>query len=211
MSDTQREEHLLITSDEFALAERTARLVAPKWSGVDVDDVIAALYLWLVENHGYVVAYRSEPHGTAKLVTALTREAHAACAKEYRHAHHLADQTWYSAQQLERLLPHAWDAASWPQASVYHHSEHNSSATESVLVMLGDVAAGLARLPAEDRRLLAARYRDDASYAEIATDLGISSEAARKRCSRALDRLHHLLGGDKVDPPSRWSGSQPDA
>jgi DNA-directed RNA polymerase specialized sigma24 family protein len=209
MTDTNKED-ILITSDEFALAERTARTVAPKWTGVDVDDIIAALYLWLVENHGYVVAYRSDPHGVAKLVTALTREGHAACATEYRHAHHLADQTWYTAQQLEKLLPHAWDLTGWPQSSVYHPSGRPDTSAETVLVMLGDVASGLARLPADDRRLLALRYRDDASYADVATEFAISTEAARKRCGRALDRLHHLLGGDQAQPPSRWHGHQAD-
>lgn len=210
MSDTQREEHLLITPEEFALAENIARHVAPKWTGVDVDDVMAALYLWLVENHGYVVEYRDAEYGQGKLATALTREAHSACATEYRHAHHLADQTWYTAQQLEKLLPHAWDLSDWPQSSVYHPSGRPDTSAETVLVMLGDVAHGLARMPADDRRLLALRYQDDASYADIAEGLGISSEAARKRCTRALERLHHLLGGDKAEPPSRWHGHHAD-
>ena len=207
MSDTQREE-LLITPSEFSLAESIARQVAPKWTGVDVDDVIAGLYLWLVEHHGYVVEYRTAEGGKGKLNTALTREAHAVCAKEYRHAHHLADQSWYTAKQVERLLPHAWDTSEWPQSSTF--TDTYSDVSETVITMLGDVSLGLRKLPDEDRQILEWKYRLDNTYADIGTRLGISKEAARKRVSRAVERLHYLLGGDKADPAPRWKGNYAD-
>lgn len=207
MSDTHKEE-LLITPAEFAMAEGIARQTAPKWTGVDVDDVIAGLYLWLVEHHGYVVEYRTTEGGQGKLATALTRHAHAVCAKEYRHAHHLADQSWYTAKQVERLLPHAWDPSEWPQTSTF--TDTYTAAAETVVTMLGDVASGLRRLPDDDRLILERKYRLDYTYQAIADDLGISREAARKRCSRAVERLHHLLGGDKADPAGRWKGHYAD-
>lgn len=204
MADTQREE-ILITPAEFSLAESIARQVAPKWTGVDTDDVIAGLYLWLVEHHGYVVEYRTAPGGQGKLTTALTRHAHSVCAKEYRHAHHLADQTWYTAKQVERLLPHAWDTSEWPQASTF--TDTYSDVSETVITMLGDVSLGLRKLPDEDRQILEWKYRLDCTYQEIGNNLRISKEAARKRVSRAVERLHHLLGGDQAEPAPRWKGN----
>lgn len=52
-----------------------------------------------------------------------------------------------------------------------------------------DLVAALARLELIDRAILVARYWEDRSVAETAHDLGISAEAVRTRCHRALKRL----------------------
>ncbi len=61
---------------------------------------------------------------------------------------------------------------------------------ESVEPFLNDAVA---RLTAGDREALLLRYWDDQSFAETGTALGVSEEAARKRVTRAVERLRRLL------------------
>ena len=53
----------------------------------------------------------------------------------------------------------------------------------------------LDRLPERDREILAARYLQDLSYAEIAETLGLTVNAVRVRCWRARQALRELLSG----------------
>lgn len=56
-----------------------------------------------------------------------------------------------------------------------------------------DVLDLLQELPREDRELLAARYLQQLSYAEIGAALSITSGAVRVRCLRARERLRQLM------------------
>lgn len=56
-----------------------------------------------------------------------------------------------------------------------------------------DILAALQRLSASDRAVLVARYWEDRSVAETATDLGVSESVVRTRAKRALDRLRPHL------------------
>jgi len=51
----------------------------------------------------------------------------------------------------------------------------------------------LDRLPERDREILAARYLQDLSYAEIAETLGLTVNAVRVRCCRARQALREAL------------------
>jgi RNA polymerase sigma-70 factor (ECF subfamily) len=53
----------------------------------------------------------------------------------------------------------------------------------------------LDRLPERDREVLAAKYLQDLSYAEIAETLGLTVNAVRVRCCRARQALRELLAG----------------
>lgn len=60
-----------------------------------------------------------------------------------------------------------------------------------------EVANVLAQLSAKDREILLLRHIEELSLSEVAIDLGISLEAAKKRYRRALERLRvqakHLI------------------
>jgi RNA polymerase sigma factor (sigma-70 family) len=62
--------------------------------------------------------------------------------------------------------------------------------------------ASLARLAAADRHALLLRFFEGRSLAEVGEALGIAEDAARKRVSRALDRLRGYLleAGSQVEP-----------
>ena len=60
----------------------------------------------------------------------------------------------------------------------------------------------LAALRTKDRDCILLRFFQDASFAEIGASLGLSEEAARKRVSRALEKLKHFFGKEEVYLPS---------
>ncbi len=65
------------------------------------------------------------------------------------------------------------------------------------------VQRALAAMGPEDREILHARVWHQQSFAEIATTLGCSEDAARMRCNRALarfaDTAERMLGGETID------------
>jgi RNA polymerase sigma factor (sigma-70 family) len=73
--------------------------------------------------------------------------------------------------------------------------EHPKSAPEPALWerVAPVLDASLARLAEGDRRAILLRFFQNKSLAEVGADLGVAEDAARKRVSRALDRLHAQL------------------
>jgi RNA polymerase sigma-70 factor (ECF subfamily) len=60
--------------------------------------------------------------------------------------------------------------------------------------------AALASLPEEHREAILLRHRDDLSFAEIGSQLGLSENAARKLWVRAVAKLREALRGDDAQP-----------
>jgi len=57
-----------------------------------------------------------------------------------------------------------------------------------------ELEGAMEELPAEDRDALVLRFLDNRQLRELGTELGISEEAARKRVSRALEKLRGIFG-----------------
>lgn len=80
--------------------------------------------------------------------------------------------------------------------------ESLSSVESEIAAHWDEVAAQLdsilALMPEEDRDALALRYFENKSLEQVGQALGVSEDAAKKRVSRALDRLRVLLGKRKV-------------
>jgi RNA polymerase sigma factor (sigma-70 family) len=60
--------------------------------------------------------------------------------------------------------------------------------------LLARVDASIARMSQRDRDALALRFYQQMSLADVGQTLGLSEEAAKKRVSRAVDRLRAMLG-----------------
>ncbi len=60
----------------------------------------------------------------------------------------------------------------------------------------------LAKLKAADRDCLLLRFFQDLSFAEVGEILGVSEEAARKRVTRALEKMRHCFTKEEVYLPS---------
>ena len=52
-------------------------------------------------------------------------------------------------------------------------------------------------LPEEQRQAITARVLEDREYREIAAELRLSEQVVRKRVSRGLRRLRHVIGGQR--------------
>jgi RNA polymerase sigma factor (sigma-70 family) len=78
-----------------------------------------------------------------------------------------------------------WEKEAATMPSNYQEIEVQS-AWEKVQPMLDDA---LARLPEKDRGLIALRFFQNKSHAEIAAALGLNEEASKKRLSRAIEKL----------------------
>lgn len=61
---------------------------------------------------------------------------------------------------------------------------------------------GLERLGETDRNALLLRFFNDNSYRETAAALGVSEDAAKKRVTRALDKLRHYFAGRGITLPA---------
>ncbi|HTA12108.1 MAG TPA: sigma factor-like helix-turn-helix DNA-binding protein [Solirubrobacteraceae bacterium] len=55
------------------------------------------------------------------------------------------------------------------------------------------IAAGVAMLPADAREAIELRIVDELSYPDLAARLAITEQAARKRVSRGIGALSHML------------------
>jgi len=87
------------------------------------------------------------------------------------------------------------------EAAIMHHpaGEPESGHDEDAL---GQVDAALAELNAADRDALILRFLRQLSLRDVANELGTSEEAAKKRVSRAVEKLRGLLGRRGVAIPA---------
>lgn len=187
-----------LTPDEMRLAADAARRAAWRWSGVEEEDLRAHLWAWLCQHYDTVLRYRDEQFGVAMLATALKRESLRACRKEQTAAQHapIGSQTDYDKGMVERALPFIWDYNNW------HQTTTPSSQTDEAITILADISATYHTLSEQDRDLLAWRHREGETLAQIATRLGTTEEAARKRYAKAMRHLLEQLSG--VSP--KWDG-----
>jgi RNA polymerase sigma factor (sigma-70 family) len=73
---------------------------------------------------------------------------------------------------------------------------------ESRPEVLEQIDEALAELPPSDRDLLLLRFHSQFRFRQIASRLGFTEEASRKRVERALEKLRRLLGRKGVAVPS---------
>jgi hypothetical protein len=138
--------------------------------------------------------------------------------KALRDGYSVYDIEFYSTGMLAQLIPalveaefdvgQAMDkaAASTDAAGIHIRTDDPFGGAENYLVVLVDVTSAFARLPEGMQRLLRTYYGVSQEEGEegrwaregLASSMGLTSEALRKRVSRALQRLQGELGG--ADP-----------
>jgi RNA polymerase sigma factor (sigma-70 family) len=176
-----------LDEEEMATAKSVARRIGYRWTRVDKEDIEQHLMLWLLQNHQHLVRWRKEP-GNGKLYVSLRREASKFCAKETSAANHAELDSYlpYTSKTVARVLPYIWQLDTMTQPG-----------SDAVAIVM-DISSGYYGLKKADQEVLALRYRDDLTHAEIGQLLGVSEDAVRKRLNRTIDRLANSLVGETV-------------
>lgn len=191
---------MTITEGELTLAAKLATKTARRWSAVEVEDLRQELYVWLYENAEKVARYRSAEGGEGMLFTALRRVANRYCVREQeaRNGAPLDAGAEYTVEQIERALPFIFEGAPTGAVAV---NPLTGEALESrgdyglALAVLIDLGGAFRDMPEAVREVLALRYRDGMTHAEIAALAGLTEEGARQRVRRAVRRLRDRLCG----------------
>lgn len=194
-----------LTADEMNLAARVARRVSRHWRGVEEDDILSTLYLWLVENMPVVHKYRSEPGGAGKLYVALRREGNkfAAAEQKVRVGRGLRDDNFYTAEKVSLILPFLFEDV--PQTVAFENPVTGAAVASSLpedhnvaAAILADVSGAFYGLPKETQEVLFWRYREGLTLQEISDLAGITPMGAKKRVDRAVQRIVDALAGDRL-------------
>lgn len=96
----------------------------------------------------------------------------------------------------ERSLDAGLECGDFSAGAVDPYPTPSSASIERETI--GAVREAMSRLPADERAVIVLRHFESLPFQEVGQRLDRSPEAARKLCSRALDRLQHMLavGGD---------------
>lgn len=189
----------MILDNEIVLAKKVAATTARRWRHVDLEDVTSELVLWLFEHEEQVERYRDED-AEGKLFVALRREAAKWCARETREAtgQPLDYHSEYSFDQVRRALPYVFEDT--PQTVVPVHPETDMPLSSvdpggDGLAIMTDLKNAYRDQPAEVRMILAMRFRDGLTEAQIAVLLGASQPTVSRRIVRAVERVRATLCG----------------
>jgi RNA polymerase sigma factor (sigma-70 family) len=187
----------LISDQELVLAKKVAYKTAQKWNRIEGEDLASELTLWLFENAEQVERYRDEDGGEGKLFVALRREASKYCARETRErtGQPLDYHSEYTLLQVERALPFVFE--DMPSQAV-HVNPYTGEALSPVgdgtaQAVMADMKGAYADLPREVQLVLALRFRDGLTEAQIGELTGMSQQAAHKRIKRAVARMRDGL------------------
>jgi RNA polymerase sigma factor (sigma-70 family) len=160
----------------------------------------------LVERHlnlVYCVALRHcSDHGLAEEVASnvfsiLARKAHT-LKKEivvvgwlFKTARYAAANARSFQNRRQRWEEHARQVS----GPLVHNPSDGGEVGNAWEIIAGELDAALAELGQEDRNAILLRFYENKSLRVVGAELGISEEAARKRTSRALEKLRKRMAG----------------
>ena len=177
---------------------------------IDKDEILAAIFEWMVKHYEGVVELRDIDGGSKLLRQELYRAGQRFTYEERLRKTGAAhgDLHYYTNGQVEELLPSCWDYDDWyltaeNPAYVSTASGGDPAEGNNRAAMLVDVKTALWSLKPEDVAVLHMKYREGLSNQAIAHELGdVTEEAARQRVQRTVSKVVRALGGE----PPWWSG-----
>lgn len=192
-----------VLPNELALAERIAKRMAPKWSAVEREDLQSVLTLWLLERPHVLERYRKEPGGEGKLYVALYRAAQKYCVAEQEVSNGSPlGEDGYRLEEIANALPFIFDQSN--MAVTETRINPNTGApigstfeSNTLLDLMVDLRSAFARLTKEQQDILAMRFRDGLSLAEVAEVYDITKMAAANRIARAIKSMQNKLNGQR--------------
>lgn len=185
-----------------SLVQQVARSVSDNYpSYVSLDDTEQAIWLFVLQKRGSLERLLKQESWEAKLRATMTRVAHTHCLKEEGavNGYSSEDTFDYSIDVIKVLLPDVFDHEDWQSFATFGDGQPKSKGQANMTgdrtAMLVDVSKALKALPEEQYNTLVWAYKYHWTHHDLAAELDISSEAARKRVERALGALQRTLGG----------------
>lgn len=159
--------------------------------------------VWALEHWHKIIEWHTEESLSFKLRKTFVNEGQKLISKERAMRSNVksSDSFYYTTIMLHELLRDVWNYEGWlntpDMSSEFVTKSSAPNEGNNRLAKFSDLAAAIGSLNDADRNLLRLRYQDGGmEFDELATELSISEEAARKRVSRAVNKLQDKLGGE---------------
>lgn len=157
---------------------------------VDPLDVEQELWLWLYSQKDWLIKQIEGNVVPAKLSGVMHSVAVDFCEKERAavECHDVSASFTYSVEDLKNLLPDVFEGVEW-------------SGDHSRITEVADIKLGMSKLNEAQNNVLVWKYRFQFTDDNVADELGITQDAAKKRHQRALNSLQRALGYKEAPVP----------
>lgn len=180
-------------------------------SYVDSKDTEGHLWLWLYEKRETIKkTVEDNPHEWESMIASTLRKVafdHCASEKAATEGFDPRDTYNYSLPKIQNLLNVVFEYEDWQEFGLKGDGQpvakRQANTTGDRLAELSDIKQALERLPENPYNVLLWTYKYHLSVAELAVELEISEEAAKKRVQRAREALQRELG--RKDPTTEPS------
>jgi len=165
------------------------------------EDTKSSLWVWLIENRGMIESMiRNSPDWEGNLYYMMVRAANQHLREEDQATYNYSaeDVFNYPLDLVRELLLNVFNYADWQsfgdRGDGQPKAKGLANATGDHVAMYVDIKSAFGKLPVDQQLTLLRVYRDQWSAEGVGEELGISTEAAKKRVSRAVAALQRRLG-----------------
>lgn len=181
---------------------------------VSAEDTEGVLWLWLYEKRESIrkTVESSPSTWEAQISSTLRKVASDHCAKEKAatEGYDPRDMYVYSPHKIESLLAVVFEHEDWQSFAMdwdpTPKGKRQSNESGDKLAELSDISKALQALPDETYNTILWVYKYHLTMEELAGELDISLEAAKKRIQRARESLQRQLGRKSSEEPSKVTG-----
>ncbi len=190
------------THREMRTAKTVSRRAAARY-GLDADELLGVLHLWLVESYKYVTGWRDQQGGGAKLAASLFRHANKWAREEHEakvivpKAQQDLDESQYTVKQVEVAL-----------VLMFLNTDTTSEYDEETWACVADISGVFVSLIKAEKELLHQRFGLHEQWAAIGERLGVDADAARMRVQRLLQKMVARASSDKSRREQPWVNNQ---
>lgn len=179
-----------------------ARSVSSNYpSYVSRDDTEQDIWLWVLKNKNTVSKLiRDDESWGAKLYTTMAKVASESAMKEEAatNGYSTDDMFEYSTKVVKTLLESVFDYEDWqPSPGMgdgMPKSRGQANETGDRIAMLADVGSAVLGLEDDQYNLILWAYKYHWSHEDLATELEVTKDTARKRLERAVEAVRRRLG-----------------
>jgi RNA polymerase sigma factor (sigma-70 family) len=172
------------------------------------EDIIQELWLWFLEHPKKLEEWSKmddQKLATKLINRSLHNRAHDFCQKEKARTvgYEVADLSYYHRDVVEEILPSVLsDEWSQPVFSDVNGDRKTFAPSEggSLMAMQADVSYAFERIGLQHQEVLLQWYLNGRNSKDLSVALGITTENARMKVTRAIDAIIKKLGGRAPRP-----------